>query len=107
MTASFVHLRSHSEFSLSDGLLRIKSVVKRMVDLDMPAMALTDRNNLYGLVKFQKSAFGSGIKPIYGADILWVSDDEDQTPYTLTLLAQNNVGYKNLLKLSILRISNA
>ncbi|MDB2409386.1 DNA polymerase III subunit alpha [Pseudomonadales bacterium] len=99
MTASFVHLRSHSEFSLSDGLLRIKSAVKRMVDLDMPAMALTDRNNLYGLVKFQKSAFGSGIKPIYGADILWVSDDEDQTPYTLTLLAQNDVGYKNLLKL--------
>ena len=99
MTAPFVHLRSHSEFSLSDGLLRIKSVVKRMAALDMPAMALTDRNNLYGLVKFQKSAFGSGIKPIYGADITWVTDDDSQTPYTLTLLAQNSVGYKNLLKL--------
>jgi DNA polymerase-3 subunit alpha len=99
MTAPFVHLRSHSEFSLSDGLLRIKSVVKRMAALDMPAMALTDRNNLYGLVKFQKSAFGSGIKPIYGADITWVTDDDNQTPYTITLLAQNSVGYKNLLKL--------
>lgn len=99
MTASFVHLRMHSEFSLSDGLLRVKSVVKRMRELDMPAIALTDRNNLYGLVKFQKAAFGAGIKPVYGADILWLGDEEEPVTYTLTLLAQNPTGYKNLLKL--------
>ena len=99
MAASFVHLRNHSEFSLSDGLLRVKSVVKRMLELDMPAVALTDRNNLYGLVKFQKAAFASGIKPIYGADLLWEGDDEDAQPFSITLLVQDATGYKNLLKL--------
>ena len=101
MTAAFVHLRSHSEFSLSDGLLRVKALTSRMRDLSMPAVALTDRCNLYGLVKFQKAAFGSGIKPIYGADMLWLGDEHDQdtAPFTMTLLAQNHQGYKNLLQL--------
>lgn len=99
MANAFVHLRSHSEFSLSDGLLRVKSMVSRMRDLSMPAVALTDKNNLYGLVKFQKAAFGKGIKPIYGADISWIDEGDDPQSYTITLLAQNAAGYKNLLQL--------
>lgn len=98
MSTPFVHLRTHSEFSLVDGLLRIKPLVSRLCELDMPAIALTDLNNLYGLVKFQKAAFATGVKPIYGADVLWL-DEKSDTPFMITLLAQNQTGYKNLILL--------
>ncbi len=93
----FVHLRNHSEFSLVDGLIRIKSLVQYTSSHNMPAVAITDFNNLYSLVKFQKAAFANGVKPIFGADIQWLGDD-DQV-FTMTLIAQNNEGYKNLLTL--------
>ena len=101
MTPSFVHLRTHTEFSISDGLLTIESLIKNTVSLGSPAVAITDKNSLYGLVKFQKKAFSNGVKPIFGADLLWF-DDEDgdhKFPYIITLLAKNQEGYKNLLKL--------
>ena len=64
MPASFVHLRLHTEYSLVDGLVRVKPLVKTLAGMNMPAVAVTDQNNLCSLVKFYKAAMGAGIKPI-------------------------------------------
>tara|TARA_R110001592_G_scaffold83616_1_gene247569 strand:- start:8290 stop:11805 length:3516 start_codon:yes stop_codon:yes gene_type:complete len=96
---SFIHLRLHSEYSLVDGLVRIKPLVKRVAELGMPAVALTDVTNLFSLVKFYKAAQSSGIKPISGADLLVQSPVDDGMPYWITLLVINQQGYQNLIKL--------
>ena len=99
MSVSFVHLRLHSEFSLIDGLVRIKPLVKQVAESGMPAVALTDHTNFYALIKFYKAAVGAGIKPIYGSDF-HVMDDNDETQISsLCLLALNNQGYRNLTEL--------
>ena len=97
LESTFVHLRNHSEFSIRDGLLRLKKMAKVAVGLQMPAIALTDINNFYGLVKFQKACFDAGVKPIFGVDVEWL--DENEKSYEITLLAKNLQGYKNLLVL--------
>jgi DNA polymerase-3 subunit alpha len=99
MPQPFIHLRNHSEFSLVDGMLRPKTLVNQAKQELMPAVAITDLNNLYALIKFQKATFSAGIKPIFGADICWHAEDDSDTSYMLTLLVQNQQGYKNLLKL--------
>ena len=66
MTAPFVHLRLHTEYSLVDGLIRIKKLVKEVALADMPAVAVTDMSNLFALIKFYKAALGAGVKPIVG-----------------------------------------
>jgi DNA polymerase-3 subunit alpha len=66
MKPSFVHLRVSSEYSISRGLLRINEIIERAVKLKMPAVALTDLNNMFGMVKFFKKAESAGIKPIAG-----------------------------------------
>jgi DNA polymerase-3 subunit alpha len=71
MTAPFVHLRLHTEYSLVDGLIRIKSLVKQVAAAGMPAVAVTDMSNLFALIKFYKAALSAGIKPIVGVDA-WV-----------------------------------
>lgn len=98
--AQFVHLRVHSEFSLFDGLVRVKELVKAAAQDGMPAVALTDQTNLYALVKFYKAALGGGVKPICGVDF-WVLDDEnpDLPPFQLTLLVRTGQGYRNLMEL--------
>ncbi len=98
MSPDFVHLRLHSEFSLVDGTVRLKPLMNKLQAQAMPAVALTDLNNLFALVKFQKAAFGAGIKPIFGADIL-VWDEESESSYELCFLVQNQEGYKNLTEL--------
>ncbi|MCO7246518.1 DNA polymerase III subunit alpha [Halomonas sp. Mc5H-6] len=99
MTVPFVHLRLHSEYSLVDGLVKLKSLVSTTAERGMPALALTDEANLFGLVKFYKSAQGAGLKPIIGSD-LWLHNPHDEAhPYRLTLLAMNDVGYRNLTEL--------
>lgn len=99
MTIPFVHLRVHSEYSLVDGLVKLKSLVSTTAERAMPALALTDETNLFGLVKFYKAAQGAGLKPIIGSDV-WLQNPHDEThPYRLTLLAMNNVGYRNLTEL--------
>ncbi len=99
MSADFIHLRLHSEYSLSDGLVRIGPLVARCRELGMPAVALTDQVNLFGLIKFYKAALAAGIKPIVGAD-LWVKNpDAPRQPDRLTLLVQNRTGYRNLTAL--------
>ncbi|SDA74811.1 DNA polymerase III, alpha subunit [Pseudomonas sp. NFACC15-1] len=99
MPASFVHLRLHTEYSLVDGLVRIKPLVKTLVGMNMPAVAVTDQNNMCSLVKFYKAAMGAGIKPICGAD-LWLSNKDPDAPLSrISLLVMNGVGYRNLTEL--------
>ncbi|TVR62318.1 MAG: DNA polymerase III subunit alpha [Candidatus Competibacteraceae bacterium] len=96
MTVPFVHLRLHTEYSLVDGLIRIKSLVQQVAAAGMPAVAVTDRSNLFALIKFYKAALGAGIKPIIGVDA-WVRRDGE--PARLVLLCQNLTGYRNLTRL--------
>ncbi|PAU75956.1 DNA polymerase III subunit alpha [Halomonas salipaludis] len=99
MTTPFVHLRVHTEYSLVDGLVRLKPLVKVTAERGMPAAAITDEANLFGLVKAYKAAQGAGLKPIIGSD-LWLHNPHDAGhPYRLTLLAMNDVGYRNLTEL--------
>ena len=99
MTANFIHLRLHTEFSLVDSLVRIKKLVKRVADLDMPACGISDQCNFYGLIKFYKAAQGAGIKPIIGSDFWMASSDSEGKPTLLTLFAMNDTGYKNIIEL--------
>jgi len=95
----FVHLRCHTEYSLEDGTVRIKSLIDKALAHGMPAVAVTDWHNLFGLVKFYKQAIARGIKPIAGAD-LRVSDSEHPERFgVVTLLIQNRAGYLNLCRL--------
>ena len=99
MPASFVHLRLHTEYSLVDGLVRIKPLVKALTGMNMPAVAVTDQNNMCSLVKFYKNAMGAGIKPICGAD-LWLSNKDPDGPLSrISLLVMNAKGYRNLTEL--------
>ncbi len=96
MSDSFVHLRVHSDFSMMDGLNKVKPLLARCTDLNMPAFALTDQMNLCGLVKFYSEAHNRGIKPIIGVDA-WVQGNIlGEHIFRLTLLAMNNEGYKNI-----------
>ena len=93
MTQAFVHLRSHSEFSVVDGIARIPDLIRKAVDAKQPALAVTDLANLFGLIKFYKSARKSGVKPIAGAD-LWVENDIDRDkPSRVLVLVMNSQGY--------------
>ncbi|EOE6054071.1 DNA polymerase III subunit alpha [Vibrio cholerae] len=92
----FIHLRIHSDFSMVDGLSKVPPLVKKVAVMGMPAMALTDFTNLCGLVKFYSTAHNCGVKPIIGADFTLQSEEFGDELTKLTLLAKNNVGYKNL-----------
>jgi len=95
----FVHLRVHSDFSMCDGLDKVKPIVSKAADFAMPALALTDQTNLCGLVKYYHATHGAGIKPIIGSDF-WVQSDElENELFRLVILASNNKGYKNLTEL--------
>ena len=99
MQPAFIHLRVHTEFSLVDGIVKIKPLIKRLTELNMPAIAVTDHANLFSLVKFYKAAQGLGIKPIAGADVLILNPEDPTTPYRLTLLFNNHIGYITLTEL--------
>ncbi len=95
----FVHLRVHSDYSMCDGLNKVKPIVAKAADFEMPALALTDQTNLCGLVKYYHACHGAGIKAIIGSDF-WVKSDElGDELFRLVVLATNNVGYKNLTEL--------
>jgi len=109
MSAQFVHLHNHSDYSLLDGACRIDRLVERAAGFDMPALALTDHGNLFGVVEFYDQARAAGLKPILGCE-LYVAHgsrtDRNRTPdgkgaYDhLVVLARNREGYKNLMRLS-------
>ncbi len=99
MNPTFVHLRLHSEFSMVDGMVRFKPLVKAVAAADMPAVALTDQSNLFGLVKFYNAAVSAGVKPIIGCDIWLNNEDEPNQPFHLLLLSKNQQGYRNLIEI--------
>ncbi len=96
---SFVHLRLHSEFSLVDGLVKIKPLINKLKSMEIPAIAITDQSNMCCLVKYYRAAMGAGIKPIVGADVWIANPESSDDPFRLTLLARNDTGYRNLTEL--------
>ncbi len=95
----FVHLRLHSEYSVTDGIVRVDEAVAKAAADRMPALALTDVANVFGMVKFYKAARGAGIKPIIGADC-WIQNDADRDkPSRLLLLCASRTGYRTLCEL--------
>ena len=95
----FVHLKTHTEYSLVDGILKVKELAAKTAELEMPAVAVTDQTNLFAVVKFYGAARANGVKPIIGADFLLQHEDKDEPATELTLLAMNVAGYKNIIKL--------
>ncbi|RKZ00908.1 MAG: DNA polymerase III subunit alpha, partial [Candidatus Hydrothermota bacterium] len=105
MNNGFVHLHVHSEYSVLDGAIRIPELVKAVADMDMPAVALTDHGNLFGIIEFYKEATKAGIKPIIGMEAYVAPKSieqkgKGQDSYHLTLLAKDEQGLKNLMYLS-------
>ncbi|MGH8146148.1 MAG: DNA polymerase III subunit alpha, partial [Rhodanobacteraceae bacterium] len=113
MPIPYIHLRTHSEYSLRDSTIRVPekpeygdpakakhaNLVSRAVELGLPALALTDDSNLFAQIKFYRAAEKAGIKPIVGCDV-WIADPEDPTrPNRLTLLCRDHSGYLNLTRL--------
>ena len=107
---TFVHLRLHTEYSLVDGLTRVeapsggkrgvaRTLIQRLMELRMPACAITDRNGLFAMVKFYKAAESAGVKPIIGCDVYLEPHADRAQPEPVTLLVQNVTGYRNLTRL--------
>ena len=95
----FVHLRLHSEYSVTDGIVRLDDAVAAAVADGMPALALTDLGNVFGMVKFYQAARAHGVKPVIGCDV-WVENEADRDkPYRLLLLCRSRAGYGNLCEL--------
>ncbi len=95
----FVHLRLHTEFSVTDGIVRIDDAVSRAAVDGMPALAITDLANLFGMVKFYKAARKTGVKPIVGCDVWITNDAERDQPSRLLLLCKSRQGYLQLSRL--------
>ena len=106
MPSKFVHLHTHSHYSLLDGLIKIDDLIDEAVRLGMPAIALTDHGNMYGTIEFYKKCQKAGIKPIIGVETYIALESMsqkrpniDNKRHHLILLAKNETGYKNLLKI--------
>ena len=98
MSELFSHLRVSSEYSISQGLLTVDQIVENAVQSSVPSVALTDKSNMFGLVKFFNKCESAGIKPISGASIRLLLE-EDEHSYELLCLAKTNIGHKNLMKI--------
>jgi len=99
VTKAFVHLHLHTEFSIVDSTVRIPSLMESAAGFDMPAVAMTDQCNMFGLVKFYRKAFAAGVKPIIGVDLKIRNTEENDRPFSLVLLCQGLRGYRNLTRL--------
>ncbi|MBI4256714.1 DNA polymerase III subunit alpha [Candidatus Uhrbacteria bacterium] len=107
--SNFVHLHTHSHYSLLEALPKVKELLKHVGALEQKAVALTDNGTLYGAIEFYQKAIDAGVKPIIGVDFYMAQDGRhlkrariDTRPNRLVCLAQNNEGYKNLIQLSSL-----
>ena len=106
-SSRFVHLHVHTHFSLLDGATRIDDLVRRVKEMGMPAVAITDHGNLFGVIEFHEAAARVGVKPILGCEVYMAPGDRrardaggmKDASHHLLLLAQNRTGYHNLLKL--------
>ena len=103
---SFVHLHLHTEYSLLDGAIRMKELMKKATEFEMPAVAITDHGNLFGAIEFYQEAKKTGIKPIIGCEAYMAPGSIKDRPnnmrdaaYHFTLLAKDETGYRNLVKL--------
>src|SRR6188768_3100558 len=103
---SFVHLHLHTEYSLLDGAIRMKELMRKAAEFEMPAVAITDHGNLFGAVEFYQEATKAGIKPIIGCEAYMAPRSMNDRPNTMrdaayhfTLLAKDETGYRNLVKL--------
>src|SRR5471032_3445973 len=99
MTPAFVHLRLHSEFTVIDGIVRIDEAVARAAEDGMPALAITDLANLFGMVKFYKAAHAEGVKPVIGCDVWITNESEREKPSRMLLLCRNRNGLHQLSEL--------
>ncbi|MDT8388283.1 MAG: DNA polymerase III subunit alpha [Thiogranum sp.] len=99
MGPGFVHLHLHTEYSLVDGVVRIKPLVKAVAEAGMPAVAVTDQSSLFAMVKFYRAAMAAGVKPIIGVDMRLWNPDQPNKPFRLVLLCKNAEGYKHLTEL--------
>ena len=120
MTRSFVHLHTHTEFSMLDGAARIADVVAKAVADGMPAVGITDHGNMYGILDFYKECHAQGVRPVLGTELYMAGESRQERPvrrgrlddgggeaergeklyYHLTALAETTQGYRNLMKLS-------
>ncbi|MGO4910490.1 DNA polymerase III subunit alpha [Pseudorhodobacter sp. W20_MBD10_FR17] len=109
----FIHLRTHTEYSLLEGAVPLKSLIKLCGERDMPAVAVTDTNNMFGALEFSTLAAGAGLQPIVGCQVSLTYDppqpgEKPRSPAPIVLLAQNQAGYMNLMKLNTcLYVDNA
>ena len=101
----FTHLHVHTEYSLLDGVSRIHKLVAKAKELGMDSLAITDHGALYGAIEFYTACKEAGIKPIIGCELYVAHNSRlergpsERSPYHMTVLARNNQGYKNLVKL--------
>ncbi len=109
-TCDFSHLHCHTQYSLLDGAARIKTLVGKAAEYGQRALAITDHGNLYGVPEFFTSARKAGVQPIIGCEFYitpsGMQDRSDRTRYHQVLLAKNEEGYQNLIKLSSLSYSD-
>jgi len=101
----FIHLRVHTEYSLLEGAMRLKKLPALCAAMDMPAVAVTDTNNMFAALEFSVSASGAGVQPILGCqvDVAWfdgAAGERGKEPAGMVLLAQSEQGYENLMKLN-------
>ncbi len=94
--SSFVHLKVHSEYSIVDSVIRVDQLLQRIVDLKMPAVALTDEVNLFALIKFYREALNKGVKPIIGAELILAEGEE---LFRFSVLCKNQIGFRHLIQL--------
>jgi len=97
--AEFTHLRLHTEYSLIDSVVRVSELVDAVAGAGMAAVAVTDQNNLFAMVKFYRAALARGVKPIIGVDLLVREPGDRAQPSRLTLLCQSQTGYRNITRL--------
>src|SRR5256886_13109341 len=102
---SFVHLHLHTEYSLLDGSIRMKELMKKAAEFEMPAVAITDHGNLFGVIEFYQEAQRAGVKPIIGCEVYVAPGSHKDRPpsrresaYHFTLFARNLTGYRQLGK---------
>lgn len=107
MPSEFVHLHVHTEFSLLDGQSRVKTLVQRAQELEMPAVGITDHGVMFGVIDFYRAATSAGIKPVIGMEaylaprrMIDKDSNFDKRPFHMLLLAKNMTGYKNLIKMA-------